>query len=362
MSILIIDKSEEMRADVAFFLSLAGHRSVAAVSSFSEGLAILSAQEGEDKPDAMATTNGGEESVELILIGAGVEDIDLVTACQILSSSPQWQLVPVLLLVRQEISTSEVEAALTAGAFDFVNIPISPTELSARTKSAERYRLALEHRRTAERELIEVSTQLQLSNRRVAEANDELRRTSDKDLLTGIYNKRWFDERLGLELRSASRRNVPLSLLLLDLDHFSLFNESYGRAIGDECLASVAAAIKRALKRSIDSAARVGGEEFAVLLPDTTAQGAVVVATKILALVRGLNIPHEKSPAAGCVTASIGIDTRIPMPRLTNSTIILAANRQLHQAKKLGRNRLSIAESALGRQASAEDKFFKDAT
>ncbi|MEJ7618740.1 MAG: GGDEF domain-containing protein [Pyrinomonadaceae bacterium] len=228
----------------------------------------------------------------------------------------------------------------------------------ARIKSAQRHRLTLAHRRTVERELIEVSTQLQLSNRRCAEANDELRRTGDKDLLTGVYNQRWFDERLGLELRSASRRNVPLSLLFLDLDHFSLFNEVYGRAAGDECLASVAAAIKRALKRAIDAAARVGGEEFAILLPDTNAQGAVVVATKILALVRSLNIPHERSPTANCVTASIGVEARIPMPRLTSSVVTCAADQQLHQAKKLGRNRLSIHESALGRHRSAEDKFF----
>ncbi|MEJ7618741.1 MAG: response regulator [Pyrinomonadaceae bacterium] len=127
MSILIIDKAEETRADVAFFLSLAGHRSVLTVSSFSEGLAILSAQDLRDSVDAPATTSSGgddgAESVELILIGAGIEDIDLVTACRILSSSPPWGLVPVLLM-RQEISASEIEAALAAGAVDFVNIPI----------------------------------------------------------------------------------------------------------------------------------------------------------------------------------------------------------------------------------------------
>lgn len=345
MKILLVDSSEEMRDDVQFFLELAGYRSVRSVSSFSEALTILSEQTNETPV------------VDLILLGGDLEDIDLAGACQILSSAPHWRNIPVVLL-RQNIPATKLEEALAAGAFDFINMPVFPTEFKARLQAAERWKASLEAQHKLEREVIDISTQLQVSRSRYESLSDEWRRDTEKDALTRIHNKRWFNERLSLELRSASRRGTYLSLLFLDLDHFSSYNEQYGREAGDQCLTTVATTIKQALKRSIDSVARIGGEEFAIILPDTNARGAAVVATKILALIKALQIPHEKSAIAPHLTASIGIDTRLPTPRLDNAALILAAGRQLHQAKKMGRNRYCISLDDAARTQSVLDKLF----
>lgn len=361
--ILVIDHAEEMRADVVFFLRLAGHDAVLEVASFSEALTILSAPqenavgEPDGLPSSDAETMLAPGAVDVILLGADLDDVDVVGACQILASSPQTRLIPVILL-RESIPATQIEAALAAGAFDFINMPIFPTELAARITAAQKLRSESVARDLAERELIETTLQLQLSRERYDLLADELRRHSEKDTLTGVYNKRWFYERLGLELRSASRRGTFISLLFLDLDHFSLYNEIHGRTAGDRALHMIATTIKQTLKRSIDAVARVGGEEFAIILPDTDARGATVVASKILALVKTLAIPHERSPVAPILTLSIGIAARKPTPRLSNSTFILAADQQLHQAKKLGRNRYSLSTHEAEKQTSILDKLF----
>ncbi|HVG38645.1 MAG TPA: diguanylate cyclase [Pyrinomonadaceae bacterium] len=362
MTILLISHAEETREDVKFFLDLAGYTSVVTVSSFSEALAVLSRQTignstgGAVEQSALIDERNGP-AIDLILLSADLEDVDLIGACQILGSTPAWRRIPVILL-RQNIPATQLEAALAAGVFDFLNLPVFPTELRARLRAAEQLKESIAAQHALERELIEASTRLQVAERRYETLSEEWRREGERDALTRLYNKRWFHERLGLELRSASRRGVYLSLLFLDLDHFNSYNEYYGREAGDQCLASVAAAIKGALQRSIDSVARVGGEEFAIILPDTNARGAVVVASKILALVRALQIPHEKSPVAPQVTASIGIDARLPTPRLGNASVILAADQQLHQAKKLGRNRYCISVEQAANSHSVLGKLF----
>ena len=172
--------------------------------------------------------------------------------------------------------------------------------------------------------------------------NVALRQLADSDALTGLANRRRFEETLALEHERARRSGLPFSLILLDVDYFKKFNDRYGHVAGDDCLRRVAAAIAAGPRRPADLAARYGGEEFAVILPDTDAEGACAVAEKIRAAVQALGIGHAESPC-GDVTISLGVHTCRPadVPSTTALACIEAADALLYQAKMNGRNCLA---------------------
>ncbi len=166
------------------------------------------------------------------------------------------------------------------------------------------------------------------------------------DSLTGISNRRAFDEALDREWKRTLREGSQISLLLLDLDHFKEFNDQYGHQVGDDCLRAVAAAVSAAV-RLTDMVARYGGEEIAVILPSTATTGAVEVAEKIRAAVEALQITHEGYPeGGGWVTVSIGAATALARyggtMRMPES-LLLAADNALYKAKHGGRNRVATA-------------------
>lgn len=178
----------------------------------------------------------------------------------------------------------------------------------------------------------------------------ELRRLMSLDPLTGIANRRSFDETLSLEWRRAIRSQQPLSLLVIDVDHFKLYNDTYGHVAGDQCLRTVAEVIDSCVKRAGDLAARYGGEEFAVILPHTTADDARMLAQKICDTLRGRNLPHRASPTSNHVTVSIGVAGRYaalpaggnPDARTSNPVVLIeAADKALYDAKAAGRNRVA---------------------
>jgi diguanylate cyclase (GGDEF)-like protein/PAS domain S-box-containing protein len=162
---------------------------------------------------------------------------------------------------------------------------------------------------------------------------------STTDGLTGISNRRRFDEFLEREWRRSMREYSDLSLLIVDIDYFKQFNDRYGHLEGDNCLKAVAAALEATLRRAGDLVARYGGEEFACILPRAGAKTAMKVAQKIVDDVAALGIPHEDSTAAGCVTVSVGVATEIPEKGRDHSGLIRRADRCLYAAKQQGRNR-----------------------
>lgn len=177
-------------------------------------------------------------------------------------------------------------------------------------------------------------------------AHDRLQQLATTDGLTNIANHRRFKEFLGQEWQRAQRTRSPVSMLLLDVDHFKLFNDTYGHQAGDECLKRVAVAITEIVQRGTDLAARYGGEEFAVVLTDTGTQGAAVVAETIRARVEAMQIPHSTSKTHRFVTVSIGVATRIGIPDVGPDGLITAADAALYHAKRMGRNRcVTEAES-----------------
>lgn len=173
-------------------------------------------------------------------------------------------------------------------------------------------------------------------------AQTALERLATLDGLTGIANRRSFDERLQHEWTRASRANSPLSLIMADVDFFKRYNDSYGHQRGDECLKTVSAVLQRLAFRSSDLAARYGGEEFAVILPCTPAEGACEVAERIRTEVEAASMPHADSEVAPCVTLSLGVATVFPCADGHSGSLVLRADRALYQAKEAGRNRGSV--------------------
>lgn len=174
----------------------------------------------------------------------------------------------------------------------------------------------------------------------------ELTKRASTDALTGIANRRAFDETLTREWARAMRSKNRLSLLVVDVDHFKKFNDHFGHQVGDDCLRGVAASLSAAVKRPTDLVARYGGEEFALILPDTDQEGALQVADRILAEVAALALPHPKSDTSDRVTVSVGVATAIAMSGGTMRMpegLLQAADSALYKAKSAGRNRVETA-------------------
>ncbi|WP_293777715.1 GGDEF domain-containing protein [uncultured Oxalicibacterium sp.] len=169
--------------------------------------------------------------------------------------------------------------------------------------------------------------------------NHRVYQLSITDALTGIANRRHFDDILAREFKSATLLHAPLSLVLLDIDHFKAFNDHYGHLSGDHCLRRVAAAIVAAVRQPNDLTARYGGEEFVCILPGMQLEGAILIGERIRQAIMNLAIPHAASPQQ-VVTASLGVVSTTPS--MQSATDMLAeVDRLLYQAKREGRNRLS---------------------
>lgn len=184
---------------------------------------------------------------------------------------------------------------------------------------------------------------------RLAEARAALEKTNRMleqlatiDGLTQIANRRYFDEYLRLEWARAYREKSPISLIMVDIDCFKGFNDTYGHQAGDDCLKTVARIISEIVTRPNDLVVRYGGEEFSVILPNTKAGGAIQVAEKIRAAVLGKKIPHGASTAGPYLTLSLGVFCLVPAEDKKPAVIISQADRALYEAKKKGRNRVVL--------------------
>ncbi|MFW5666165.1 MAG: diguanylate cyclase domain-containing protein [Coleofasciculus sp.] len=193
----------------------------------------------------------------------------------------------------------------------------------------------------------QVSIAIQQSElyQKVKTDNQHLQKLVKIDSLTGIANRRRFDQALAEELICSRRNLTPLSLILCDIDFFKAYNDTYGHWVGDNCLKEVAEAICQAAQRPSDLVARYGGEEFVVILSHTDNPGAFIVAQKIRYQMDKLKRPHAKSPIHPWVTLSLGIATTTPSHQLSSSELVQLADRALYKAKALGRDRIFSANS-----------------
>lgn len=263
---------------------------------------------------------------DLVMLG-----IDGFTMVERFRDHPATRAIPIIVLSSKE-DPRDKSRAFAGGASDYlVKLP-DKIELIARIRAHSKSFLAQLERDAAYRELEELGRQL-------AEKNAILERLSSLDGLTGIANRRRFDEALDQEWRRARREQSSLSLILIDVDFFKRYNDRYGHLMGDDCLRQVAAAFALELHRPGDLIARYGGEEFVALLPRTDEAGVATVAEGLRAQIESLAIPHARSDAAAHVTISLGSATMRPDGDAGAEALIAAADLALYAAKTSGRNR-----------------------
>jgi diguanylate cyclase (GGDEF)-like protein len=182
---------------------------------------------------------------------------------------------------------------------------------------------------------------LALEKQRSDKLAERMQQMSREDGLTGLANRRYFDEMLQREWQRCMRDSSALSLMFIDVDHFKIFNDHYGHQRGDECLAAMGAVLADHARRPGDLAARYGGEEFVVLYPQTNREAVAQMATELCQAVRDLEMIHEKSPTADHVTVSVGVATRVPDGKLEPEELVASADEALYRAKKAGRNQVA---------------------
>lgn len=251
-----------------------------------------------------------DDPPDLVLLDVEMPEMDGHEVCVRLKADVATRDIPVIFVTAHTDAEHETRG-LALGAVDFIAKPFNPAVVRARVK-----------------------THLTLKAH-----SDQLRRMVFVDGLTGVANRRCFDERLVSEWRRAGRYARPLALLMLDVDHFKRFNDRYGHQVGDECLRRVASAIKGGLLRPDDLVARYGGEEFACILPETDLDGALTVAKSIDERVRGLQIEHADSDAGSVVTLSAGVAVCVPHSDADPMQLLALADEQLYAAKAAGRGR-----------------------
>ena len=278
---------------------------------------------------ANAIDTAVEVGATVILQDLIMPDIDGMTMLGRYRANELTREIPVIVLSSKEDATAKRDA-FTRGANDYLIKLPDPIELIARVRAHSRgYH--------TQKELVLVKKKLEASN-------VVLRQLSTQDGLTGLPNRRHLDDILEREWRRCQRSGKVMSLILIDIDGFKLYNDHYGHQGGDDCLRMVAQALKAGMMRGGDTAARYGGEEFAIILPETDSQGAAAVGERLREKVEDLRLSHEKSPCSDHVTISVGVATSMPSLKTSIAGLIQEADRALYQAKRNGRNRVVTKE------------------
>jgi diguanylate cyclase (GGDEF)-like protein len=262
-----------------------------------------------------------EDPPEIVLLDVVMPGMDGHEVLRELKSDPRTMEIPVIFVTGQDDEDEELQG-LELGAVDYITKPVRPAIVRARVRTQVRLERSLRM----------------------------LEELASIDGLTEVPNRRQFDLALAREWARGTRTGQPLTVVLLDIDHFKAFNDNYGHQAGDVGLQRVAKALERVLKRPADLLARYGGEEFVALLPETDAIAAAALAERLRHAVEGQAIDHAHSSAAEVVTVSVGVATAVPWGNGDPEALVEAADRALYRAKEQGRNQVvqsapSAAES-----------------
>ncbi len=278
--------------------------------------------------DALTIANSTHP--DLILLDIMMPEMDGYEVCRILKADPSLKDIPVIFITAMSQEKDE-RAGFEVGAVDYITKPFNPNIVRLRVRN-----------------------QLEMKRQR-----DMLEQLSLLDGLTDLPNRRAFDGYFDREWRRGLRNGSELSLIMLDIDCFKAYNDSYGHVAGDDCLKRISRALAGSLERAGDFVARYGGEEFICILPNTDAAGALAIADKLRLAVEALHIPHQSSPVSPYVTISLGVATVYPNMVSVPETVIDRADAFLYQAKRDGRNRVApTKESLLQLKASTTGEDF----
>jgi diguanylate cyclase (GGDEF)-like protein len=309
-----------------------------------EGLAPQGFHFREAHDGAQALSALREHRPDLILMDVEMPGLNGVEVCRIVkanSGEGGFGFIPVILMTARQ-AAGKVEG-LELGADDYLVKPFDMLELSARVKSMLRLKALQDELLEKNRELDSKNRELDRANKELAQRREELLALSRTDALTGLFNRRYFEERLHEEFTRSRRYGAPLSLVMLDIDHFKRVNDTFGHPFGDEVLRGVARTA-RARLREVDLLARYGGEELCALLPETTPADALRVCERVREAIEALQWEHRATDGSvhpvRC-TASVGLAS-VPSATLGSAEELMrAADDSLYAAKGAGRNRVN---------------------
>jgi len=334
MKVLIVDDSPDERVLIKSILKNAGYAELLTAESSLDAFKQL----GMDSRESIYS------DIDLILMDIIMPEMDGVEACRLIKAVDYLKDIPIIVVtVKDEIKY--LQMAFAMGAVDYITKPLNKVELLARVRSALRLKYEIDRRKAREKELLVIKQQLE-------DTIFVLKRLSSEDELTGIPNRRGFDNYLEQEWKRAMRYEVPVSLILVDIDFFKAYNDTYGHQRGDHCLKKVASVLNDGLHRPADFAARYGGEEFVIILPNTDLNGGEFIAEKLREGVEAMGMDHSSSQASEHVTISLGVATATPSQGFSPSDLVTAADQALYRAKQEGRNRvrscnLNVQKSAV---------------
>lgn len=278
-----------------------------------------------------------EDPPDLILLDILMPGINGFETCKHLKSDPLTHDIPIIFMTALDDVVDKVKG-LSLGAVDYISKPFAEEEVLARVRVHLKLRSLMKALEAQNIRLKQEIKQRELAEAAMHKAIHELERFASIDALTEVANRRRFDLYLDQEWQRMEREQRSLSLIVCDIDYFKDYNDTYGHLAGDFCLHTIAQAINRALKRPSDLVARFGGEEFAVILPDTDIDGAVFVAERIRESVQKLQIVHIQSSVSEFVTLSLGVASLFPSAEVSSQVLIDLADRALYTAKREGRN------------------------
>ena len=300
MKILIIEDDPQLQDEMAAMVTDIGHSPIP-VSSGEEALQLI-----------------GVVHFDVVILDIEMPGLDGFETTSLMKEALGSRWVPIIFATTEQ-SDESVLAGIEAGGDDYLIKPFSPALLKAKLKAMQRI----------------ANMQEQLNN-----FVTELAMLSENDSLTQLLNRRAFSEKASQALLTAKRQRRPCALMMLDVDFFKLYNDSYGHSAGDDCLQLVANCLKKVAKRESDLVARFGGEEFIILLPETEQFAAELIAKHLIAEINTKRIPHHASSVADHVTISLGIAMSTAHNSLDELTI--AADKNLYSAKENGRNRYVV--------------------
>lgn len=277
----------------------------------------------ENGKDALALFE--RERPDIVLLDARLPDIDgfdVARKIRKMESEDEWSAIIFLTAMNTD---EDLARGIAAGGDDYLTKPVSEIVFHSKVRAMQR--------------LIEMQRKLVDVTRKLDSANAELLRLSTTDALTGIANRRSLDDFLGREWRRCLRMKKPLSIVMLDIDYFKLFNDKYGHQHGDECLKGVAAQIAKAAPRASDLAARYGGEEFMLVLGETDEAGAMWMAERVRQMVADMKVKHYATDSK-FVSISCGVVSVMPDENMAIGVLIESADAALYHAKRSGRDRV----------------------